>query len=134
MKAAVWSLPEDLMKFLSILVIPLGAFTLAACSFTLASDITPPPDYVSPTPILPLVRCTLLLHLMFKMARSFLRKTVQPAMVIKVWGMVHKACNCRSLFQALACQKLPVQLRQPNGSGWFRRVILTALCRPLLEL
>jgi mono/diheme cytochrome c family protein len=39
------------MKFLSILVISLGALILAACNFSLASDITPPPDYVSPTPM-----------------------------------------------------------------------------------
>ena len=40
------------MKFRSILVIiALGSFVLAACNFTLASDITPPPDYVSPTPM-----------------------------------------------------------------------------------
>lgn len=39
------------MKFLSILVVTLGSFVLAACNFSLASDITPPPDYVSPTPM-----------------------------------------------------------------------------------
>jgi mono/diheme cytochrome c family protein len=39
------------MKFLSVVVIAVGALVLAACNFTLASDITPPPDYVSPTPM-----------------------------------------------------------------------------------
>ncbi len=39
------------MKLLRILVVMLGASLLAACNFTLASDITPPPDYVSPTPM-----------------------------------------------------------------------------------
>jgi mono/diheme cytochrome c family protein len=39
------------MKFPSILALALGSLVLAACNFTLASDITPPPDYVSPTPM-----------------------------------------------------------------------------------
>lgn len=39
------------MKFLFILVISLSALALTSCDFTLASDITPPPDYVSPTPM-----------------------------------------------------------------------------------
>lgn len=39
------------MKFrLMILLLP-AALILAACNFSLASDITPPPDYVSPTPL-----------------------------------------------------------------------------------
>ena len=39
------------MKFRSLFVISLATLTLAACNFTLASDITPPPNYVSPTPM-----------------------------------------------------------------------------------
>ena len=39
------------MKFRPLLVIPLTTLTLAACNFTLASDITPPPNYVPPTPM-----------------------------------------------------------------------------------
>ncbi len=37
------------MKLLHIFVLSLAAGLLSACDFTLASDITPPPDYVSPT-------------------------------------------------------------------------------------
>jgi mono/diheme cytochrome c family protein len=39
------------MKFLFILILTLWAFTLVSCNFSLASDITPPPDFVSPTPM-----------------------------------------------------------------------------------
>ncbi len=39
------------MKLHHAIVIALSALLLAACSFTLASDITPPPDYVPPTPM-----------------------------------------------------------------------------------
>ncbi len=37
------------MKLLHILTLSLAAGLLSACSFTLAADVTPPPDYVSPT-------------------------------------------------------------------------------------
>lgn len=39
------------MKPVPLIVMIAAAFLLAACNFTLASDITPPPDYVSPTPM-----------------------------------------------------------------------------------
>ncbi len=39
------------MKFRYAIIVLLAAFLLAACNFTLASDITPPPNYVSPTPM-----------------------------------------------------------------------------------
>lgn len=39
------------MKILHVLLIILGMSVLTACNFTLAADITPPPDYVSPTPM-----------------------------------------------------------------------------------
>jgi mono/diheme cytochrome c family protein len=40
------------MKFRSATIIPLSllAFLLSACNFTLAEDITPPPNYIPPTP------------------------------------------------------------------------------------
>lgn len=37
------------MKLLHMLIVISGAGLLAACNFTLAADVTPPPDYVSPT-------------------------------------------------------------------------------------
>ena len=39
------------MRFRSILFIALAALLLSACNFTLAADITPPPNYVAPTPM-----------------------------------------------------------------------------------
>jgi len=42
------------MKFRIALLIPIAAL-LTACNFTLAEDVTPPPDYVSPTPVPTLV-------------------------------------------------------------------------------
>jgi len=39
------------MKLYYGLTMALAAFFLAGCNFTLASDITPPPDYVPPTPM-----------------------------------------------------------------------------------
>ena len=39
------------MKLLRIFVLMAAASLLTACNFTLAADITPPPDYVSPTPM-----------------------------------------------------------------------------------
>ena len=39
------------MKLPHLLIIVAAASLLSACSFTLAADITPPPDYVSPTPM-----------------------------------------------------------------------------------
>jgi len=39
------------MKFRSILFVAFIALLLTACSFTLAQDVTPPPDYVPPTPV-----------------------------------------------------------------------------------
>ncbi|HEX8991285.1 MAG TPA: c-type cytochrome [Anaerolineales bacterium] len=39
------------MKLLRLLIIVATASLLSACNFTLAADITPPPDYVSPTPM-----------------------------------------------------------------------------------
>ena len=38
------------MKFRFAIILILTAVLLSACNFTLASDITPPPDYKSPTP------------------------------------------------------------------------------------
>ena len=38
------------MKFPQNILLLLGAFLLSACNFTLAEDITPPPNYVPPTP------------------------------------------------------------------------------------
>ncbi|MEW6092731.1 MAG: c-type cytochrome [Chloroflexota bacterium] len=38
------------MKFHTIIIL-LGALVLSACNFSLAEDITPPPNYVSPTPL-----------------------------------------------------------------------------------
>ncbi|MCI0556229.1 MAG: c-type cytochrome [Anaerolineae bacterium] len=38
------------MKLPQIILLILGTFILTACNFTLAEDITPPPNYVSPTP------------------------------------------------------------------------------------
>src|SRR5512134_2206743 len=40
------------MKFRSAIILPLAllAILLSACNFTLAEDITPPPNYVPPTP------------------------------------------------------------------------------------
>lgn len=43
------NVPEELMKLLHMLIVVAAAGLLTACNFTLASDITPPPDYVSPT-------------------------------------------------------------------------------------
>ena len=44
------------MKFRFAVFVALAwlAFLLAACNFTMAADITPPPDYVPPTPAAPL--------------------------------------------------------------------------------
>ncbi len=39
------------MRSRSLIVLLPAALVLAACNFSLASDITPPPDYVSPTPL-----------------------------------------------------------------------------------
>src|SRR5512144_3249239 len=39
------------MKLVPLTIVIAAALLLAACNFTLASDITPPPDYVSPTPM-----------------------------------------------------------------------------------
>ena len=38
------------MKLHKNILLMIGTFVLAACTFTLAEDITPPPNYVSPTP------------------------------------------------------------------------------------
>ena len=42
------------MKLYKNVLLILGTFVLAACNFTLAEDITPPPNYVPPTPALTL--------------------------------------------------------------------------------
>src|SRR5512141_2175301 len=39
------------MKPVYAIILVAAALLLTACTFTLASDITPPPDYVSPTPM-----------------------------------------------------------------------------------
>ncbi len=39
------------MKSRALMLLIPAALALAACNFTLASDITPPPNYVSPTPL-----------------------------------------------------------------------------------
>lgn len=39
------------MKLRHIIIFAAGAILLAACNFTLAADVTPPPGYVAPTPI-----------------------------------------------------------------------------------
>ncbi len=39
------------MKLVHLTILIAAALVLSACNFTLASDITPPPDYVSPTPM-----------------------------------------------------------------------------------
>lgn len=39
------------MKLRVIILLILGSFIFTACNFTLAEDITPPPDYVPPTPV-----------------------------------------------------------------------------------
>lgn len=39
------------MKFRHILIVICAALMLTACNFSLAADITPPPNYVSPTPM-----------------------------------------------------------------------------------
>jgi mono/diheme cytochrome c family protein len=39
------------MKLRVIILLILGTFILISCNFTLAEDITPPPDYVPPTPV-----------------------------------------------------------------------------------
>jgi mono/diheme cytochrome c family protein len=39
------------MKLRLTLLLAIPAFLLSACNFTLAADITPPPGYVSPTPL-----------------------------------------------------------------------------------
>ena len=38
------------MKYRLPILVLLAALLLSACNFSLASDITPPPDYKSPTP------------------------------------------------------------------------------------
>ncbi len=38
------------MKFRTLVLLTLTGLALAACTFTLAEDVTPPPDYRSPTP------------------------------------------------------------------------------------
>src|SRR5215510_15792429 len=38
------------MKLRAITLLILGTLILSACNFTLAEDITPPPNYVTPTP------------------------------------------------------------------------------------
>lgn len=42
---------EEFMKLHHAVIVVLSALLLTACNFTLAADITPPPDYVSPTPM-----------------------------------------------------------------------------------
>ncbi len=37
------------MRFRALITLALAGLFLAACNFTLASDVTPPPDYVAPT-------------------------------------------------------------------------------------
>ncbi|HEX2697149.1 MAG TPA: c-type cytochrome, partial [Anaerolineales bacterium] len=39
------------MKFRYTIITTLAALLMTACNFSLASDITPPPDYVPPTPM-----------------------------------------------------------------------------------
>src|SRR5512135_2379437 len=39
------------MKLPHLIIVIVAAVLLTACDFTLAADITPPPDYVSPTPM-----------------------------------------------------------------------------------
>ncbi len=39
------------MKLFLVTILMAASLALTACSFTLAADITPPPDYVSPTPM-----------------------------------------------------------------------------------
>ena len=39
------------MKLRYVLMMALTALLLASCNFSLAEDITPPPDYIAPTPL-----------------------------------------------------------------------------------
>ena len=39
------------MKLRHTILLAIIAVFLAACNFTLAEDVTPPPDYVPPTPV-----------------------------------------------------------------------------------
>jgi mono/diheme cytochrome c family protein len=39
------------MKFRHLLILAIGTILLTACNMTLAADVTPPPNYVPPTPI-----------------------------------------------------------------------------------
>ena len=39
------------MKFRHIIFLAIGTVLLSACNFTLAADVTPPPNYVPPTPM-----------------------------------------------------------------------------------
>jgi mono/diheme cytochrome c family protein len=39
------------MRFRAFILLALATLVLAACNFSLASDVTPPPDYVAPTPM-----------------------------------------------------------------------------------
>ncbi|MBE0670509.1 MAG: cytochrome c [Anaerolineales bacterium] len=41
---------EELMKLRHTFILAIAATFLAACNFTLAADVTPPPGYVAPTP------------------------------------------------------------------------------------
>ena len=38
------------MKLRHTFILAIAATLLAACNFTLAADVTPPPGYVAPTP------------------------------------------------------------------------------------
>src|SRR3990172_2841703 len=42
---------EEFMKLRHTIILAISAILLAACNFTLAADVTPPPGYVPPSPM-----------------------------------------------------------------------------------
>src|SRR5512137_2323408 len=107
------------MKLRTIVFLTAAAFVLSACSFSLASDITPPPDYVSPTPMPTL-------------------GALVPASAPDVQqGAAIYAQNCaachgdKGLGDGLQSMQLPVTVpgigladvaRQASPAGWFKTV------------
>ena len=43
------------MKLRNLILVAVLALIISACNFTLAEDVTPPPGYIAPTPLPPLV-------------------------------------------------------------------------------
>src|SRR3972149_4859206 len=99
------------MKFRFAIIAALATLTfLSACNFTLAEDITPPPNYVPPTPaptLGPLYPA--------QAPRSVLPATVKP-----VWAGAGGGARLPLLYRGLPCVRSRPGRRLPSGTPLSR--------------